>query len=74
MMDTTLDSYSTLPLTSSFGYYTNEEDNLLYAQLPGAKAYASNFFDITTGSNGCHVGPKWDYCTGIGSPRGLNGK
>jgi kumamolisin len=69
-----LGSYSTLPLTGHFGYYTNEEDNLLYAQLPGAKAYANNFFDITTGGNGCFVGPKWDYCTGIGSPRGLNGK
>jgi hypothetical protein len=63
-----------LPAVNPVGWYTNEEDNLLYAQLPAAKAYGNNFYDITTGSNGCFVGPSWDYCTGVGSPRGLTGK
>ena len=56
------------------GYYTNEENNLLYDQLFAAKAYGANFYDVKTGSNGCSVGVKWDYCTGVGSPRGLLGK
>lgn len=56
------------------GFYTAEEDNLLYSQLGGAAAYGKNFYDITIGSNGCTVGTQWDYCTGVGSPRGLLGK
>jgi len=57
-----------------YGYFTNEEDTLLYSQLPAATAYYTNFYDITTGSNGCTVSPSWDYCTGVGSPRDLLGK
>ena len=57
-----------------YGYFTNGENNLLYAQLPTAKAYYTNFYDITTGSNGGTVTYNWDYCTGVGSPRGLLGK
>ena len=56
------------------GYYTNEENNLLYDQLYAVGMYAANFYDVTTGTNGCSVGTKWDYCTGVGSPRGLGGK
>jgi hypothetical protein len=56
------------------GFYTNEENNLLYDQLFAAKAYKANFYDVKTGSNGCSVSTKWDYCTGVGSPRGLLGK
>ena len=56
------------------GFYTNEENNLLYDQLYAVKMYAGNFYDVTTGTNGCTVGTKWDYCTGVGSPRGLGGK
>jgi subtilase family serine protease len=63
-----------LPPVDPSGYYTNEEDNLLYAQLPAARAYGNNFYDITTGGNGCFVGKSWDYCTGVGSPRGLTAK
>jgi kumamolisin len=38
----------------------------LYA-LPGA-----SFFDIVTGDNGAYkAGPKWDACTGLGSPNGV---
>jgi len=58
----------------SYGYFTNEENTLLYAQLPTATAYYKNFYDITTGSNGCTVTYNWDYCTGVGSPRDLLGK
>ncbi len=56
------------------GYYTNQENNLLYDQLYAVKMYKANFYDVTTGTNGCSVGTKWDYCTGVGSPRGLGGK
>jgi kumamolisin len=60
--------------TTGTGYYTAEEDNLLYSQLGGAAAYKKNFYDVTTFNNGCAVGSHWDYCTGVGSPRGLLGK
>jgi len=56
------------------GYYSNMENNLLYAQLSAQKAYGTNFYDVTTGSNGSSAGPGWDYCTGVGTPRGLAGK
>ena len=59
---------------AGYGYFTNGENNLLYALLPTAKAYYTNFYDITTGSNGGTVTYNWDYCTGVGSPRGLLGK
>lgn len=58
----------------SDGFYNSEEDNLLYSQLGAATAYSKNFYDITAGTNGCSVAPNWDYCTGVGSPRGLLGK
>lgn len=56
------------------GYFSNMENNLLYAQLGTAKEYAKNFYDVTTGSNGAAAGIGWDYCTGVGSPRGKLGK
>lgn len=59
---------------SGFCWFTNGEDNLLYSQLSTASAYYQNFYDITTGSNGCTVTDHWDYCTGVGSPRDLLGK
>jgi hypothetical protein len=46
---------------------------LIYSQLGGGVAYKGNFYDIKTGTNGCPVKPSWDYCTGVGSPRGLLG-
>jgi len=55
-------------------YVNNEENNLIYSQLYAARGYG-NFYDVKVGSNG---GPAavagWDYCTGVGSPRGLAGK
>jgi kumamolisin len=62
------------PGVVSYAYYNNEENNLLYSQLPTQTAYKTNFYDITTGSNGCPVSTNWDYCTGVGSPRGYLGK
>jgi subtilase family serine protease len=63
-----------LPSVNPAGYFNNEEDILLYSQLPTQTAYNTNFYDITTGGNGCYVGKSWDYCTGVGSPRGYLGK
>lgn len=62
------------PITGGNCYFANGEDNLLYSQLPTAKAYSTNFYDVTTGSNGCTVVANWDYCTGVGTPRDLLGK
>jgi len=59
---------------SGGGYYSNMENNLLYAQLATNREYFANFYDVTTGSNGVSAGPGWDSCTGVGSPRGKNGK
>jgi len=56
------------------GYYSNMENNLLYAELGTNKEYFTNFYDVTTGSNGASAGAGWDYCTGVGSPRGKLGK
>ena len=56
------------------GYYSTMENNLLYSQLSAQTAYATNFYDVTTGSNGSSAGTGWDYCTGVGTPRGLAGK
>jgi subtilase family serine protease len=62
------------------GFYTTQENNLLYSQVFALTAYPNNFYLITTGSNGgpagTQPGPKVKYneCTGIGSPRGHLGK
>jgi len=58
------------------GYYTTEEDNLLYDQLFAVTAYSTNFYDVTTGSNGSghNAGTRYDQCTGVGTPRGKLGK
>ena len=59
---------------SGGGFYTNAENNLLYAGLLTAKDWGVNFYDVTTGSNGAAAAVGWDYCTGVGSPRGKVGK
>ena len=56
------------------GYYHTGENNLLYSQLNAKTAYAKNFYDVTSGSNGASAGPGYDQCTGVGSPRGKLGK
>jgi subtilase family serine protease len=55
-------------------WYDTLENNLLYSQLNAHTAYAVNFYDVTTGTNGHAAGPGYDQCTGIGSPRGRLGK
>jgi kumamolisin len=55
-------------------FFTNGENDLLYAQLPNVVGYKNNFYDITTGSNGSNAAASYDECTGVGSPRGLLGK
>ena len=56
------------------GFFTAAENNLLYSQLLTFKDYKKNFYDITSGNNGTSAGTGWDYCTGVGSPRGKFGK
>jgi len=56
------------------GFYSPMEHHLLYSQLSTYLDYSRNFYDVTTGSNGNAAGAGWDYCTGIGSPRGKLGK
>jgi kumamolisin len=60
--------------TSGSDWFNNEENNLLYSQLGTAKMYKANFYDVKTGSNGSSAVASWDYCTGVGSPRGMQGK
>ena len=56
------------------GYYSNTENNLLYAELLTSKDYPAHFYDVTTGSNGIAAAAGWDNCTGVGTPRGKVGK
>ncbi len=58
------------------GFYSALENNLLYAQLFSNKAYPTNFYDVTAGSNGGGHNAKvgYDQCTGVGTPRGKLGK
>lgn len=62
------------PFGLSSGFFNNAENNLLYAQLYATAAYKANFYDVKAGSNGTTAVAGWDYCTGVGSPRGLLGK
>ena len=62
------------PATGGSDWFSTEENNLLYAQLSAKAAYAANFYDVKTGSNGAAATASWDYCTGVGTPRGLAGK
>jgi kumamolisin len=57
-----------------FGYLQNQEDYLIYGQMPTAKAYKTNFYDVVSGSNGYSAYRLYDLCTGVGTPRGLLGK
>jgi len=73
-MGNKLGSIFLTPATGSVDWFSNLENNLLYAQLATAKAYKSNFYDVKTGSNGVSAVASWDFCTGVGSPRGSLGK
>ncbi|MGA8027449.1 MAG: S53 family peptidase [Bryobacteraceae bacterium] len=56
------------------GYYETNELNFIYGQLNTYTTVKSNYYDVTTGSNGHAAGTGYDQCTGIGSPRGFGGK
>ena len=62
------------PATSGSDWFSNLENNYLYSQIPTQKAYKTNFYDVKTGSNGVKAVASWDFCTGVGSPRGGVGK
>ena len=62
------------PITGGSDWFNNEENNLLYSQIATHTAYSTNFYDVTTGSNGSGATVNYDECTGVGSPRGLLGK
>lgn len=58
------------------GHFYNssqDENSVLYGGIG-----SGNFRDITQGRcwipPGLHAGPGWDFCTGVGSPRGYDGK
>jgi kumamolisin len=53
---------------------TKLENMLIYTELVGKKTYNADFRDVKTGSNGYACQAGWDFCTGVGSPRGLIGK
>jgi kumamolisin len=61
-------------ITGNNGFFNTEEQELIYSQLPTKKAYGVNFRDVTAGSNGTTAVAGWDYCTGVGRPKGLVGK
>jgi len=54
--------------------YVNQEDLLLYSSLGATTVFNTSFYDVTTGSNGYAAGAGYDFCTGIGTPRGLLNK
>ncbi|MGH8128342.1 MAG: S53 family peptidase, partial [Gammaproteobacteria bacterium] len=54
---------------SENGSRLGQSNELLYSDV-NAGNYASDFRDVTTGSNGAfNAGPNWDYPTGWGSPK-----
>ncbi len=73
-MGNKLGSVFLTPATSGSDWFSNLENNMLYSQLAAVKSYKTNFYDVKTGSNGVKAVASWDYCTGVGSPRGAAGK
>jgi kumamolisin len=69
-----LGSYQLNAITGNNAYFTTGENNLLYAELSTIDDYKTNFYDVKVGSNGSAAVKGWDYCTGVGSPRGLIAK
>ncbi len=54
------------------GNSLGQSNELIYGDV-NAGNYATDFHDVTTGSNGAFdAGPNWDHPTGWGSPRGKN--
>ncbi|MGC2108720.1 MAG: hypothetical protein WA655_04340 [Candidatus Korobacteraceae bacterium] len=71
-----LGSFFDTPVTGNHDFFANQEDNLIYAQMPAHSDYTRNWYDVKTGSNGCSnsATTAYDFCTGVGSPRGTIGK
>ena len=52
-----------------FKTHTPLELSMTYQWYIRPTLYHTNFFDVTTGSNGQNAVFGWDQCTGLGSPR-----
>jgi kumamolisin len=69
--------YWALVLEALKGKTTGNAAPLFY-QLSASSSYKTDMHDVTTGSNGCGIGPgynatkDWDYTTGWGSVNGTN--
>jgi subtilase family serine protease len=61
-------------LSGQFSATSKDENTLIYKSA----AAGVGFKDVTYGNCGLNISeftmPGWDFCTGVGSPRGLNGK
>lgn len=64
--------------SGSFASSTSAELSLIYSELENPLMYYSNFGDILYGAcnyySGTYSQLGYDFCTGLGSPRGLKGK
>jgi hypothetical protein len=69
-----LSSVSLNAVTGNNAYFTNAENNLLYAQLAEKDDRYHNFYDVKTGSNGAAAVSGYDLCTGVGTPRNAEDK
>jgi kumamolisin len=61
-------------VTGNNAYFTNAENNLLYAQLGEHDDLVHNLYDVKTGSNGAAAVSGYDLCTGVGTPRNAEDK
>jgi hypothetical protein len=68
-----LSSVSLNAATGGNAFFSAAEHNLLYAESP-QRLYTRDLYDVTTGSNGAAAVKGYDLCTGVGAPRGLDGK
>jgi len=60
--------------TGNNAYFTNAENNLLYAQLGEHDDRVHHYYDVKTGSNGAAAVSGYDLCTGVGTPRDADDK
>jgi subtilase family serine protease len=61
-------------ITGGNAFFAAAEHNYIYAQLQGEKEYPRNWEPITTGTNGYTAYYGYNQCTGVGAPRGYDGK
>jgi subtilase family serine protease len=72
--DNKLATVSLNAVTGKNAYFTNAENNVLYAQLAERNDRQIHFYDVTTGSNGAAAVSGYDLCTGVGTPRDSHDK